>query len=142
MNAVRRSGSAATNVAPVPRPRLVDAALVLTCAAAVLNVVIGVLVAVQASRTPTVVSSPLVAVVVAISVLYAVGLVVLALVVRSGRAWGRAAFVSVTALSLLAVFALNALNLAVLLLLLLADVLLYRRSVTAWVRVSRGLQPA
>lgn len=126
----------------VDRPRLADLAILLVLAAAAVNLAIAVLLVAQASTTELPVVGGLVAVVVAITVLYAAALVTLALLLRAGRPWARAVLAAVSALSLFTVFALNALNLAVIVLLLLAGVLLYRRPVTAWVRSLRGLSRA
>lgn len=124
------------------RPLALEVAVGLVVLAALVNTYIGVLVAVQAPAAPSPVSAPLVVLVVAICVLYAAALVVFVLLLRAGRTGARAVLVSVSTLALLTLFALNALNLLVIVLLLAADVLLYRRSVSTWIRRVRGLSPA
>jgi hypothetical protein len=141
MDALQQTSRSDAASGPTP-PRVLDAALVLVLLAALVNAAIGVLVAVQAPASRLPVVPALVVVVVAISVLYAAGLVVLAVLLRSGRTWARAALATLSSLSLLTLFALNALNLAVIVLLLVADVLLYRRAVSVWVRARRGIAPA
>ena len=64
---------------------------------------------------------------VAISALYAAAVAVFALLFRSGKPWARTALMSVSALALLTLFAPNALNLGVIVLLLATCVLVYRR---------------
>lgn len=132
---------AAIDTTSTGRPRVVDVAAALVLAAAVVNVAIGVLVVVQARVSSAAVPGVLVAAVLVISVAYAAALVVLVMLFVRGRTWARGALVGAAALSLLTLFALNALNLLVILLLLAATVLLYRRRVSQWVRVQRGLPP-
>ncbi len=121
------------------RPGLVDLGVGFVVAAAAVNLVIAIVLVQQVAVAGARVNPGLLAVVVGITVLYAAGLVVLGMLLRSGRVWARAALLSLTSLSLLTLFALNALNLVVTILLVVADVLLYRPSVSAWVRASRGL---
>lgn len=121
------------------RPALVDVGVGFVVAAAAMNLVIAIVLVQQVVVTASRVNPVVLVAVLAITVLYAAGLVVLGMLLRSGRVWARAALLSLTSLSLLTLFALNALNLVVIVLLVVADVLLYRPPVSAWVRVSRGL---
>lgn len=116
--------------------------MLLVLAAAAVNAGIGVLVAIEAARSRVAVPAGLVVAVVAISVVYGAALVTAVLVLRRGTPWGRSAVLALSSLSLLALFALNVYNLAVILLLVSADVLLYRPPVSEWVRGLRGLSQA
>lgn len=151
--------SATSGVAAVPRPRAVTAITVLVIVAAAVNAVFGLLtltqieparrLLVQNARRqgtdPASLEAVLVgtfAVIVLASLLYAAALVVFVLVFRRGRPWGRVALFATSLLSLYALFAPNGPALAVVLLLAVADVLLYRAPVSAWVRSLRGLRAA
>lgn len=133
------------------RPVLVTAGIVLVIAAAVVNVAIGVFFATQALRPsiPTAQGDIAVtsgaatglAVLAAIAVVYSAVLVVLALQLGRGRLWARPALLATSAVSLFPlVVSVSVPGILVTLLLIVADVLLYRPVVTRWQRTLRGLR--
>ena len=148
-----------SSTVPVLRPRQVSVAVVLVIVAAAVNAVFGLLsltqieparqLLVQNARRQGADPQSLMGVlygtftlIVVASLVYAAALVVFALVFRSGRPWGRIALFGTTLLSLFALFAPNGPAFAVVLLLAVADILLYRAPVSAWVRSLRGLRAA
>ena len=125
----------------VPRPRLVGVGVGLVIAAAAVNVAIGVLLAITSAANPVAVQPGLLAVVVVVSVVYSAAIVILAVLFYRGVMWARGALLAVSALSLLTLFAPNALNLIVTALLIASTFVLQRRPVGEWVRASKGLLP-
>ncbi len=124
------------------RPPAVGLGCALVVLAAVVNLSIAALVGVQASSTSLPVQPGFVVALVMITVLYSAALIVLAVLLVRGRVWARAALLAVSALSLLTLFAPNALNLIVTIVLVVAVLVLHNRSVSAWVRALRGRAPA
>ena len=133
------------------RPRLVTAGVVLVVAAAVVNAAIGVFFVTQALQPSirtaqgdiavTSGAATGLAVLAAISGVYSAVLVVLALQVRRGRTWARPALLATSAVSLFPlVVSVSVPGILVTLLLIVADVLLYRPVVTRWQRTLRGLR--
>lgn len=124
------------------RPAAVALGCALVLLAAVVNLGIAVLVGVQASSTSLPVQPGFVVALIVITVLYSAALIVLAVLLVRGRVWARAALLAVSALSLLTLFAPNALNLIVTIVLVVAVLVLHNRSASAWVRALRGRAPA
>ena len=140
-----------TALAGVRRPGLVTAGIVLVVLAAVVNAAIGVFFATQAVQpsisTPggevevTSAAAAGLTVLAVIAAVYSAVLVVLALQLGRGRTWARPALLATSAVSLFPlVVSTSVPGIAVTLLLIVADVLLYRPSVTRWQRTLRGLR--
>lgn len=140
-----------TALAGVRRPGLVIAGIVLVVLAAVVNAAIGVFFATQAVQPSISTASGEVEVTAAaaagltvlavIAAVYSAVLVVLAVQLGRGRTWARPALLATSAVSLFPlVVSTSVPGIVVTLLLIVADVLLYRPSVTRWQRTLRGLR--
>ena len=133
------------------RPRVVTAGVVLVLVAALVNVAIGVFFVTQAVQpsiptaqgdlevTPAAATG--LAVIAVIAVLYSALLVVLALRLHRGSTRARPALLATSAVSLFPlVVSVSVPGILVTVLLIAADVLLYRPRVTRWQRALRGLR--
>ena len=143
------SGSA--QAVATPAPRAVQMAFWTFVAAAALNAVLGLLLLTQvdAARRTLASAQPgglppsavgiVIAVIAAISLIYAAAIVLLALRLRAGAGWARTALFIVSLLSLIAI---AGSGLGVVALLVIANVLAFRRPVSLWLRERAGLNPA
>lgn len=133
------------------RPRLVTAGIALVIAAAVVNAAIGVFFVTQAVQPAirtaqgdievTAGAAAGLTALAVIAAVYSAVLVVLALQLGRGRLWARPALLATSAVSLFPlVVSVSVPGILVTLLLIVADVLLYRPAVTRWQRALRGLR--